>query len=312
MPLKILPFVFIILLSVACSEGNGETDQTPSDTVNVAPSPAKEFKRADTEFKSPESITTDGQFFYVSNLGEEMAPSKVDGDGFILRIQPDGHIVGKVAEGVGLNAPKGMVVIDGILYVTDIDRIVAIDPLAQTFLWESFCPDKTSFLNDLAVANGGMYVSATDISKIYFFNPKAKTWSPVPLTDVNSPNGLAYDEESNVLYCAEYPSTPTGRLLRINLETGKAQAVREVQGQLDGIALTGDGRLVFSNWSDYSIHLFDLEVVRIDKIPFQDMGGPADLYYDESSNVIWVPRMIENQLAKIELMQRERVTAPSR
>ena len=49
-----------------------------------------------------------------------------DGNGYISRLSPDGKVVS--AKWVtGLNAPKGLRSAGGVLWVADIDEVVAID-----------------------------------------------------------------------------------------------------------------------------------------------------------------------------------------
>ena len=74
---------------------------------------------------NPESIVrADSGDFYVSNVSGE-ADAK-DGVGFISRVSRDGELLQRewVA---GLNAPKGLALRDGKLYVSDITDLVVID-----------------------------------------------------------------------------------------------------------------------------------------------------------------------------------------
>ncbi len=296
-----LLILLVFLAQAGCGQEPAQTGKPGNDSI-ASGNGKEEFIRAKTEFRSPESVCSDGKFFYVSNVGGKLAPSEKDGDGYILRLEREGSIVGKVAEGVALHAPKGMAIANGILYVSDIDRLVAIDLDRDMLLFDSECPERTVFLNDVETGDGLLYISATDISRIFTFDLKTKTWSALQVDGLTSPNGLYYDRDSSMLYCVEYPATPTGRLLRINPVTGRGQTGGTFRGSLDGVSMTENRKIIFSDWESGSIRTLDLVTAVESAIPFQKLGGPADLYYDREEKVVWIPRMIENQLAKIQLM----------
>src|SRR5687768_9085738 len=74
----------------------------------------------------PDSVLLDAKrnVFYVSNIVGE--PAGKDGVGYLSKVSPDGKL--QTAEWVtGFNAPKGLVMQDDTLFVTDIDRLMAID-----------------------------------------------------------------------------------------------------------------------------------------------------------------------------------------
>ena len=76
--------------------------------------------------KAPESALLDEArgVLYVSNVNGN--PTDKDGNGYISKLSPDGTVT--QAEWVtGLDAPKGLALHDSTLYVSDIDKLVAID-----------------------------------------------------------------------------------------------------------------------------------------------------------------------------------------
>jgi len=75
---------------------------------------------------NPESValSADGTFLYVSNVSGEGEAK--DGNGFIARVSTDGRML-QHEFAVGLNGPKGVVLLGDALYVADIDRVVVID-----------------------------------------------------------------------------------------------------------------------------------------------------------------------------------------
>src|SRR3546814_10167804 len=65
----------------------------------------------------PESVTYDGKFYYISNIGTEPNPTVEDGDGFISKVSDEGLIIDRLylPRRGKLNAPKGMCVIGKLL-----------------------------------------------------------------------------------------------------------------------------------------------------------------------------------------------------
>jgi hypothetical protein len=114
---------------------------------------------ADVGFATPESVLHDtgADVYLVSNVNG--APTEKDGNGFISRVSPDGQVldlkwIDGTAAGVTLNAPKGLAIDGGRLYVADIDCIRIFDESTGAPAGE-VCVEGASFLNDVGTARGG-------------------------------------------------------------------------------------------------------------------------------------------------------------
>ncbi|TIX83754.1 MAG: hypothetical protein E5V21_06215, partial [Mesorhizobium sp.] len=93
--------------------------------VAGSPATAEEVWSLDG-LKAPESVLFDTKrnVFYVSNIVGE--PAGKDGVGYLSKVSPDGKL--QTAEWVtGFNAPKGLVMQGDTLFVTDIDRLMAVN-----------------------------------------------------------------------------------------------------------------------------------------------------------------------------------------
>lgn len=80
-----------------------------------------------------------------------------NGDGLVATVDAKGVPVDGPAipqPGTRLDAPKGLALQDGRLYLADIDRVVAFDPATGQQTAE-FRPEGAKGLNDLAVAGAG-------------------------------------------------------------------------------------------------------------------------------------------------------------
>jgi hypothetical protein len=101
---------------------------------------------------------------FVSSInGDIMAK---DGNGYISRLALDGNVV-NARWATGLNAPKGLRSLQGTLWVTDIDEVVAIE-IASGRITSRVKIDGSRMLNDLATApDGTVYVSDSQAFRIY-------------------------------------------------------------------------------------------------------------------------------------------------
>jgi hypothetical protein len=153
-----------------------------------------------TGLSNPESVTSDGQFLYVSNIGKALDPAAKDGDGFIVKLSLDGKVVTPSFAKTKLNAPKGTAIIRGVLYVTDIDRIIGVQLATGNKITDiNLSNTGTSFLNDLAVQDDfTLFVSATDLGKVFEVNVRSGSFKEV--ARVNGANGLWYDKAKQRLY----------------------------------------------------------------------------------------------------------------
>ncbi|HET6567458.1 MAG TPA: hypothetical protein VFG50_05795, partial [Rhodothermales bacterium] len=139
-------------------------------------------------FSHPESAVYDAQndVIYVSSInGDGM---EKDGNGYITTVSPDGKVIAREWVG-GLNAPKGMALYHGKLYVADIDELVEID-LDSAAVTARYPAQGARFLNDVTVDRAGnVYTSDSGTGTIYrLSHGNVSAW----LTDdrVTSPNGL--------------------------------------------------------------------------------------------------------------------------
>src|SRR6478609_4811963 len=77
----------------------------------------------DTILRTPESVFYDSkrEILYVANINKINKDSP-DGDGFISKVKLDGKIE-KLNWITGLNDPKGIAIVGGTLYVSDIKQL---------------------------------------------------------------------------------------------------------------------------------------------------------------------------------------------
>ncbi len=191
-------------------------------------------------FSNPESIlpSADGAFFYVTNVAGE--GDARDGNGFIARMTPDGTIVTR-DWAKGLDAPKGMALRDGRLYVSDIDDLVVLDAASGAEMTRHVVPG-AKFLNDVALApDGAVLVADSGSARIFALKDGAVTeWRADAAFD--SINGLLPEPGRLVV------TTMAGKLLAVDWTTKAITTLASDLGQADGVAPLGGGAYLVSEW----------------------------------------------------------------
>ncbi len=273
----------------------------PVATADAAPPPAPE-KPAFIEvtgFATPESVLVlaDQDLYLVSNI--QGGPAEADDNGFISKLGADGKIVElKWIDGakdtVKLNAPKGMAVRGGKLYVADIDTVRIFD--LATGEPKGDIPIKgASFLNDVAAFGDKVYVTDTGVDPsfkptgtdaVYEIDAKDKAKKLVAGQDLAGPNGLLV--EGGQVWVASYFSKDFYRI-----DGGKKVDVNSVPtGGLDGFAALGDGRIAVSSWEGKAIYAG--KPGEPFKALIESVEAPADFAVDVKRKRIAVPLFMGN------------------
>lgn len=266
----------------------------------------------------PESVAAapDGDQFYAANIGDKLAPTAKDGDGFIARLSGDGAVETRRflpadSDDDTLHAPKGTVVIGDRLYTADVDRIVGFDLETRTKTAEIALAEKgVSFLNALAVQDRQtLFASATVQGTIYRVNLEAGTATALDV-DVPKANGVAYARDANTLYAVTYGGDAGGQLRTLDLKadgTVAETSTRTIQsgGRFDGLVRRDDALLVTS-WGvkgddEHPPALYRIEdegTGSVTSIPLSAWQGPADFDCTEARGC-WIPNLPGRQVGVV-------------
>lgn len=253
-------------------------------------------------FDQPESVVSDdgGAFLYVSSIHGQ--PGEKDGRGYISKLTSDGRMIERRWVD-GLNAPKGMGIHEGRLFVTDIDRFLVID-VASGEVLEQFSPSGAQFLNDVAVDDeGGAFVSDMMDNAIYRYDGRALTlW----LRDerLMHPNGLLVDQDSLLVagwgapIAADFSTEVPGSLLRVGLRDRVVMEVAggERLGNLDGVVRVG-GHLLVNDWVNGRLFRLTSEGDRA--VVAELAEGVADISAD--GDVVYLPFMFGGEVQAVRL-----------
>lgn len=195
-------------------------------------------------FEAPEGVAVDGDVLYISNVAGE--GDAKDGEGWISRVSMDGTVLEeKWIE--GLNAPKGLGIRDGKLFVSDYDAYHVID-IARGEIENTYPVEGAGFLNDIAIWQNGVYLSDSGSARIFQIDVNGyKEW----LADerLGGVNGLWPDGDRLLI-----ATMSSGSLL----ETRGARDLTEIatgMDNADGIAVLDDGSYLVSSWPGQIWHV---------------------------------------------------------
>ncbi len=253
--------------------------------INVSAQKLEKIWTSSADFITPESVLYDSEMeiCFVSNMGAEK-DTKTE-DGFISLMSLDGEIE-NLKWVIGLRDPKGMAVLNGRLYVADMDELVVIDIAAACFVTK-FKKANSKFLNDVTISKDGIvYVSDMRDQRIYaLINGDFSSWLYDPRLD--NVNGLW--AENGILYAGN------ASVWEINQETKEMKEIVTGCGGIDGLETIVGGRFIFSNWGgkiyvskdSTSILLIDTSESKI---------NTADLDYLPTSKKVLVPTFFRNTI----------------
>jgi DNA-binding beta-propeller fold protein YncE len=256
-----------------------------------------------TGFKTPESVIYDlaGELIYVSNVNGE--PGVKDGNGFISKLDPAGRI--EQLEWVkGLDAPTGMTLANGALYVADVDRLVAIDVATGEIVarYEA----KGARLNDVtADTQARIFVSDILTNRIWMLDGESfQLWVDDPALD--GPNGLL--AENTRLVVASWGTVGEGsgekvlgHLKTVDLATKAVGDLGrgEPLGNLDGLVSDGSEGYFATDWSTGTLLHVAADGTATKALTLGQ--GTADLGIVPELKVVLIPMMRDDRVVAYRL-----------
>lgn len=264
------------------------------------------FVRNLVGFQGPESVRydPDQDVFFVSNMVGY--GSAKDGNGYISRVSaanPDSAQVfaqgGK--NGVTLDSPKGMAIHGDTLWVADINILRGFDrrtgaPLANI----DFTPYGVLQLNDVAVGpDGTVRVTDTGIimgrlgvqhvgtDHIFVVGPGGQISAPQQGPVLHQPNGITWDSAGKRWIVLSFDRLH-GEIAELPLDMKSRKVIFQSQlvTQLDGVEMLPDHSIMFTSWTDSSIHV--LKGTSEKKI-IRGVPVPADIGVDTRRHRLAIP-----------------------
>jgi len=253
-------------------------------------------------FKAPESVLYDKAHdrLIVGNMNG--APDAVDGNGYLSLVSRDGQFI-KPDWATGLDAPKGMAISGGKLFVADITKLRVVD-LETGKISTSLAPEKAVFLNDVTAAdNGDVYVTDMLANRIYRYSDgKVELW--LESADLRTPNGIVADGQRLIVGSwgtgmrPDFSTEQMGGLLSVDMATKAVTPFPRAGGfaNVDGIVAFPGNIYVTDYMKGVLFH------VASDQAPeavAQFKPGSADIGAD--AETIYVPMMNEGEVHALKL-----------
>lgn len=231
-------------------------------------------------FSHPESVVFDAEnnVMYVSNIGD-----KEPGDGFISKISPTGEIL-ELNWITGLNDPKGLLLMEDQLFVTDKTEFVEMDPQTGE-VTRRIAVEGAESLNDITSGNNGtIYISDMGKSSIYKREPSGEITEWMNSEDLNSPNGLLV--EGDIIYVAAWGEEVDGNILKVNLDSKEVEKITQKGiGNLDGIQRIEKDKFYFSDWATGKIYKIDTEG-NLNEILTSEKSAGDILFFAERNQLV--------------------------
>lgn len=245
-------------------------------------------------WETPETLITNESvlfdaatgIIYVSNI--EGDPVGKDGKGSISIIDKDGSILNQNWV-TGLNAPKGMGIANGKLYVTDIDELVEID-IATAKITNKYKVEGAQFLNDTDTYDGKVYFTDMNTGKVHLLDGGVVS----TISEGNeSINGIAVASDGTI-----YGLDASG--LKMWNADGTTTILNSAVTGGDGLVILGDGNFVASRWQgEIWFATAEGETLMLDTKA--DESNTADIGYNAAEQVIYVPTFFKNKVAAYKL-----------
>ena len=245
-------------------------------------------------FLTPEAIVYDSErnAVYVSNYDVYRRAGVAQ---FISKLSPDGTVE-ELQWVSGLAMPTGMALHGSTLYVVERRALAAVD-VESGELVERIEISGAAFPNDVAVdADGVVYVSDTAGNAIYrLVEGEFQVW--LSGGEISAPNSVLAHEGALLI-----GNGGDSCLKSADLETGEVSTVaRFREGNIDGIAVSGDGDYVVSHWAG-KVYRVTKEGVATKLIDNTVTGVKvADFGYDPEANLLFAPTFFDDRVVAYRL-----------
>ena len=289
---RYLSIFIVLLLFNSCAEKTSEpknSDKKKETKISLV----KKWE-TDTVFTTAESAIYDAKrdIIYVSNI--EDGPWEADGKGSIGQLSLTGEVINsRWIE--GLNAPKGLGIVDDYLYVTDLKTLVEIDIIGNK-INKKYLIEDASGINDITTSpSGTVYISDSQAGKIF----KLEDGSISQIKDgLGTSNGIFFEKDRLLI-----GTWQDERLNAMNYSDKTISTIAENIPQPDGIESDGKGGYFVSSWKGliHYVHPDGKTEVILDSTA--DEIGAADLDYIVSKNMLLVPTFFHNTVVAYEFVK---------
>jgi len=300
MKLKIAySIILVCFLIVQCKQNKPDTSDQVKDTQPIAQKSSYKLEQvwaSESDFKTPESVIYDSkrELFYVSNVNEN--PWEKDNNGFISKMSKTGEIL-DLEWITGFSGPKGMAIIDDVLFVADLNELALID-INEGVVIDKVVIEGASGLNDITPGeNSTVYITDSNEGKIFQYDGNAVKifHDDAP----GRPNGLLLVNGN--LFTA---FSQTSELVYFNTSTLNKTLVATGIGAGDGITPTNEKDIyLVSDWNG-EIFMISINGEKSSLLNTKDQGkNTADIWFIQKENLLLVPTFFDNRVVAYRLVK---------
>lgn len=304
--------ISILSVAVAIAFVKVASAQTPA-TPNPANQPFEAGKPLATSanaktyggFRFAESVSYDAdRDLYVvpsAGLGQDVIPN----DGYVSLVNPDGTAhtlkwIGVSRNGLTLNHPLGSDIVNGMLYLADIDHVRWFD-MKTGEPRGSVQVQGASRFNDIEVAaDGTIYATQTGDAdannwRIYRITPKGESSVFVSGAPLSRPNGIALDPKGNVVVV----NIGSNDVLTFSAAGKLLATEKSIDAGNDGLVILPDGTKYVS-----SVRVGSIARIRPGQAAELVASGiptAASMAYDSKRNRLVIPMNDWNAITIVDL-----------
>lgn len=277
-----------VLYTFASKSGNDVNEEKSNYS-------ADEQWATEAVFDVPESVCyyPEDHILFVANIVGK--PTVKDGEGFISKLSMNGEIV-ELEWFKGLDAPKGMGIFNGKLYVTNIDEVVAIDIETAKELQRWKC-EGAKFANDIAINDEGVvFISGMQNGALYrLAEGEITKWQP--MKSFTRPNGLWAGDKYLYAGAAKH-------IYRMKYTEGKIERYIENSGGVDGLEQIKEDYFLKSDWTGH-VHVVSTEMEKQLILNTADKKiNAADIEYVPAEKLMLVPTFFDNRVVAYEIKKK--------
>ena len=256
-------------------------------------------------FRFSESISYDAERDLYVAINAGMPQDVVPNDGYVALVNPDGTAhtlkwIGVNRNGLTLNHPLGSDIINGLLYVVDIDTVRWFDMKTGEPRGSIPVPGVTR-MNDLEVApDGTIYATQTGTTdsaswRVYKITPKGESSVLISGAPLNLPNGIGLDASGNIVVV----NIGSNDVLTFSPE-GKLLATEQaVDAGNDGLVIVADGTKYVSSVRQGTVSR--IRPGQKAEIIASGIPSAASMTYDSKRNRLVIPMNDWNAITIVEL-----------
>lgn len=302
-----LLILMLLLTALGGSSVAQAQSQDPADQPFVAGEPLNLSSNARTYggFRFAESMSYDEERDLYVAVNAGIAQDVVPNDGYISLINPDGTAhtlkwIGVNRNGLTLNHPLGSDIINGLLYVVDINVVRWFDMETGQPRGSITVADAQRF-NDLEVAaDGTIYATQTGSNdsttwRIYRITPQGDSSVFVAGPPLRRPNGVAFDPQGNIVVV----NVGTNDVLTFSPSGQLVNTEHAVDSGNDGLVVLDDGTKYVSSVRQGTVSR--IRPGQPAEIVASGIPNAASMAYDSKRNRLLIPMNNWNAVTIVDL-----------